>query len=841
MSQLYTIQPGDTLLQIAIDHNVDFAELLALNSKYQINPDYILPGEQLILPDSPPLEPVTLTDDIPEPEALRTPDNEGCITSEPECTPKQVFDVIFLTGDEPQDYFCLDEKSAKILEQEATYTQKLIDEYKAILEKAPKSDEADSHSLEQHAIEKQAWLDKAVGSGVIAIEPSEKEEQVAGSSASNKNESPNQARVAAKIAELEDRKRFVSNYSEHWATWIFSDELSVDVFKDKTLAEIEQQLIYWKALDERETSKASESPNKQSVNLDNFNQKTRQLTTKTTTQHVIEVYSVAQNRYIYIRHRLMQQEVKHWKTSRHQTNAMKAIKAGDMEGFGQAIADDLKQLSPKHMSPKLEAALVTWKADGGKWKEWSARGLVWTNEDGETQFAVGAEAQLLRWGAQASIKSTFEPTKGKIDLGIGAEASFALAEGAVKSEAFLPFERGYSLTLDYTDANGKPATYSFGRFRMKVSLTMSCFAGAMVQAGASANYSNEEQPAGHTTLLSPRVAITTKDGGPVQLKAEGFAGIQAGGLLCGGFEWLDPKKAHTLDFATLAEAKGEGNVAAGIGFGGDFQIGLQAGKFYFYCHGRLVWGVGGSGGVGATINLDELWELVKVISEGVQKIDYRKLENISSDVYEYLVKASYLTYATDFINDPRDALENSIKKGYGAVENQWIKVRMAQKKSQEASFLSKRILDSQVNGSIPYDQLLPETIGMMLDTLLNQFILDFDETKEKAICYLLAKSVFSWRKFSEILSRTNENGEKKPSDHDMFISLKRINSILSDDQQNQFNKWLLKLAETGKVDFEKEISSLPFSPAFGYLALSKHSQVNQQVASLYKNNERSYA
>lgn len=837
MSQSYTIQPGDTLLQIAIDHNVDFAELLALNSKYQINPDYILPGEQLILPDSPPLEPVTLTDDIPEPEALRTPDNEGCITSAPECTPKQVFDVIFLTGDKPQDYFCLDEKSAKILEQEATYTQQLIDEYKAILEKAPKSDEADSHSLEQHAIEKQAWLDKAVGSGVIAIDPSEQEEQVAGSSTSSKDESPNQARVAAKIAELEDRKRFVSNYSEHWATWIFSDELSVDVFKDKTLAEIEQQLIYWKALDERETSKPPESSNKQSVNLDNFNQQKRQLTTKTATQHVIEVYSVAQNRYIYIRHRLMQQEVKHWKTSRHQTNAMKAIKAGDMKGFGQAIADDLKQLSPKHMSPKLEAALITWKADGGKWKEWSARGLVWTNEDGETQFAVGAEAQLLRWGAKASIKSTFEPTKGKIDLGIGAEASFALAEGAVKSEAFLPFERGYSLKLDYTDANGKPATYSFGRFRMKVSLTMSCFAGVMGQAGASVNYSKEEQPAGHTTLLSPRVAITTKDGGPVQLKAEGFAGIQAGGLLCGGFEWLDPKKEHTLDFATLAEAKGEGNVAAGIGFGGDFQIGLQAGTFYFYCHGRLVWGVGGSGGIGAAINFDELWELVKVISEGVQKIDYRKLKNIDEDVYDYIVKSTYLTYATDLISDPKDAFENMVKSGYEAVDLLWSRFEENRNKSLEAHVLSKRILNNSVSGEIKYNQLTPESIGMMLDVLLTQFTFDYDEDKEKAILFLLNHTTYSWRKFEEILSRVNENGKKSFTVNSLLNNLERINAMLDGEQQKQFNRWVFELASKEKVE---QLQMTPFHPAYGSVALRKRQKVSQQIAFVYSGIDTRY-
>ena len=61
MSQTYTIKSGDTLLQIAIEQEVDFTTLLELNPQYQANPDFIRIGEALTLPDESAIEPVEPT------------------------------------------------------------------------------------------------------------------------------------------------------------------------------------------------------------------------------------------------------------------------------------------------------------------------------------------------------------------------------------------------------------------------------------------------------------------------------------------------------------------------------------------------------------------------------------------------------------------------------------------------------------------------------------------------------------------------------------------------------------------------------------------------------------
>ena len=49
-TQPYLIKPGDTLIGIGIEHNVDFTTLLTLNPQYQPNPDLIVAGETLQLP-----------------------------------------------------------------------------------------------------------------------------------------------------------------------------------------------------------------------------------------------------------------------------------------------------------------------------------------------------------------------------------------------------------------------------------------------------------------------------------------------------------------------------------------------------------------------------------------------------------------------------------------------------------------------------------------------------------------------------------------------------------------------------------------------------------------------
>ena len=66
-SLVYAVQPGDTLVGIALRYNLTLAEIALANNLQ--NPNLILPGQQLILPGIPPLESTTPS---PDPTTLAT-------------------------------------------------------------------------------------------------------------------------------------------------------------------------------------------------------------------------------------------------------------------------------------------------------------------------------------------------------------------------------------------------------------------------------------------------------------------------------------------------------------------------------------------------------------------------------------------------------------------------------------------------------------------------------------------------------------------------------------------------------------------------------------------------
>lgn len=823
MTQTYTIKNGDTLLGIAVSHQVDFNQLLDLNPQYQPNPGFIKMGATVQLPDvSEPEVSVEPINPISPPQPKRPLCDEGALSQPPQCKGTDIKDVLFFTEDKgKKNYYCLDEKSQQFLEEEITYTEQLMQGYKQLLDNAPDPKSATEKEQLQHAQKKKQWAEEAINAGAISFKA--ETTQIAGVSSTRQSDT-NQQMVLAKLTELEKRRRFVQVYRPPF----LNNEDSIETLKKQVLKSIEQDIETYKKLDR--STPTPQSPTTTAANLDNLAH-SKTLTTTPARRHVMEVFSVQRNRLVYVRIDYVERERRHWRQRSIDNKDLSALRSGKISEFKEALLKDIKEgISQGINNPSIEGIIKEWKADGGHTKEWKATHYI-LDDDGETRFAASAEAQLFRWGASASVKSTFEPKiGGRVDIGIGAQASFSLAEAAVKFESFLPYEAGFPLSLTYRDANKQIQQYSFGRFRTKATVIMSCFAGVMGSATASVSNQAQEQPAGHSMLLSPAVSMGEHNG-RVGVKAEGFAGAQVGGQLTGGVEWLNPEKENTVNFDSLAEVKLEGNVAIGAGFGADFSLELDGSTLMLYCHGRIVWGPGGSGGFGTSINFEQLWELAQVIWQGLQYIDYRQLENVNADMYKYLLQSSYMA----FVLEPIDSIQKSITSGATAVDK-WLLTRQSQK--QEAKILTQRILTSETWSGVKPDKLQPETIGMMLDTLVETFIDSWEEDQERAICYLLGTSVHNWRKFEEILSRMNAIGKKEAGDNVLFINLARINGILDNDvlggnnQQEEFNQWGHWLAQQNNA---KEVAAirgteLPFTPLTGYAFNQKKRAVTTQLA-----------
>lgn len=109
----------------------------------------------------------------------------------------------------------------------------------------------------------------------------------------------------------------------------------------------------------------------------------------------------------------------------------------------------------------------------------------------------------------------------------------------------------------------------------------------------------------------------------------------------------------------------------------------------------------------------------------------------------------------------------------------------------------------------------------MLDVLVEEFLFSFNELQESAIHKLLSKSTYSWHKFEEILQRMNPDGRAIAGEKAMFDNLARINAILDNIQQHDFNLWVTQLAEKNKLD----ATNTPYTPLSGEALARKKAQI----------------
>ena len=818
MTNIYTVKPNDTLLGIAIKNKISLVELLEINPQYQPNPDLININDSITLPNQ---EKPSLIELKPvEPVNMNRPTEGGCAIARPTCKGIEVCDVVFKTGNKTTDYFLLDKHAQELLEEEISYTQQLIDGYEQILQKAPENNaNQDSAAVAEHKAMRQKWYDMAISSGALPVntqteaQPTPEDDPFV-NTIGIKRSDINKNTAQAKINELEERKKIIRTVITFEPTEI----TLVDALISEINTELKRQEYYIKAV-----ASTDESSVKQGINPKNFTSKDVALTNKK--QGIIEIFIVSQNKLVYIRQDFIAREKPFWRHSENHTHLNQAVSSGNWKEMGKAISSDITNGMTdgikNTIDGQFEGKIIGWQVPGYKLKEWKAN-KEFKDANGETVYAVNAEAQLLRFAAQASVKGDFNLKQAKFDLGFAAESSASLAEGAVTFNSYFPHEKGYSALITYTDADRKPALYPLGHFRCSATLTLSCLVTAMVNGKAMIS-NQAEKSAGTGVIFSPHPTMAVKPSGQIGVSAEGFAGAQAGGQLSGKVEWLTPQKMGTTDFSALIEIKAEGNVAFGLGAGVDFQIRLDRGSLEIHCCARLVWGPGASGGFGTSIDFSQLFELAKIIWEAIDTIGYRILKNINEEAYTYLFRAAYNAFTEKNFKPIKDAIEIGVQE-----IGDWWDARLENINgelyiSDEAKRLTKRILDRNVLSGVSLRVLPPETVGMMLNTLVHTYVFNREEEQEKAIYFLLAGTVRSWRKFVEVLAHMNEKGEKQTTDDALVKNLKRINYILDGDQQKEFNQWIAQLASLSYLENLGMVpKKFPFTPSSPHLKIKRN-------------------
>jgi len=306
---------------------------------------------------------------------------------------------------------------------------------------------------------------------------------------------------------------------------------------------------------------------------------------------------------------------------------------------------------------KLEGKLSLWKSQDDNLLNTLHQELYQyeSPQRDNDRFALSAEAHALRFAASASagIKS-FNPAKGEIDVGVKCEAAFSLAEGRITTTTYFPSRAGSTLQISYRNALDDPVRHSFGSFRLNGSLELSCFAGVKggVEAGVQTGPGAAESRTGALALLGTP-SLNDTPGGRVGLKAEGFAGAEAGGALSGAVEWLPPADfgknsgnpgaltSGNAGWNALAQIKAEGNVAFGIGAEADFGVSMIGNEFAIHCKANLVFGPGAGGGFGTVVDLGKAWDLIMLVCDTLSAVEYRYLISIESAAFNSISRILY--------------------------------------------------------------------------------------------------------------------------------------------------------------------------------------------------------
>ncbi|WP_301358988.1 hypothetical protein [Stutzerimonas nitrititolerans] len=456
---------------------------------------------------------------------------------------------------------------------------------------------------------------------------------------------------------------------------------------------------------------------------------------------------------------------------------------------------------------KLEGKLSLWKSQDDNLLN-TLHQVLYQYESPQRdndRFALSAEAHALRFAASASagIKS-FNPAKGEIDVGVKCEAAFSLAEGRITTTTYFPSRAGSMLQISYRNALGDPVRHSFGSFRLNGSLELSCFAGVKggIEAGIKTGKGAAEGPSGALALLGTPSIDASKAGGRAGLKAEGFAGAEAGGALSGAVEWLPPADfgknsgnpgtltSGNSNWNALAQNKAEGNLAFGIGAEVDFGIDLRRDRFMIHCKASLVFGPGAGGGFGTVVDLEKVWDLIVLVCEKLNDIDYRYLFSVEEGAFNAI---NQLLYKAVLYSGK--TVEELIGRGARELNDWWAEREAG---IREADALTKSILLNKAvvlkGRLLQINRLPPETIGSMLWILTETYVgKTHNPEQEQAIIELLSR-IRRWRHMIEMLEHMPVDGKKVNA----MDSLNRINSFLIDKQQEDFNNFLDGLALYGK-------------------------------------------
>lgn len=397
-----------------------------------------------------------------------------------------------------------------------------------------------------------------------------------------------------------------------------------------------------------------------------------------------------------------------------------------------------------------------------------------STEDG--RFAASAEAQMFRFASQCSLEAKYDPQKSEAFIGTQMQGAYSLLQGEATFAARLPDETGAKVLLEYEDHQGNSIELHCGYFRADAEYRIQGFAGACLSLAANAKLSS----------ATGDVGISGETNG------QAFAGATLRNEARFGVKWkaayqevdgaTDDVTGVDPEYKLLAEVKPEIAVSSGIGFGFDYKIELRESKLVAFFKGSLVLGPGGSGGIAAELNAEQIWELVKFVRWSLEQSDFRFLDWIDEGAFKQITLFLKIFAIT------KSDFNQIVSQGAERIEMFWAELTKDNSRMRDVAV--KIVENDNLN------KLTPPSKAELLEALTKNssgflsFKDPYNELINEASIKIL-ETISSHRELVEVFKRIG-NGGRKGSFHDFKTNYSKIvvQRLFGSAQSLRTEQWL---------------------------------------------------
>lgn len=424
------------------------------------------------------------------------------------------------------------------------------------------------------------------------------------------------------------------------------------------------------------------------------------------------------------------------------------------------LLEEITNLRNTKFDPKIEAKLeCTHQFINQAAFEWKDN-TDWPLPSIHANINVEREAQVFRLAANAAAGCSYNPLDQTFVLAAKLQAQFDLISGKATTTFSWPADELSHITYQYGKV--EQDTVDFGCFQFKLALEVSGFAGASGMIGADIQV---DMSAGMPQLRGSSDFPGSPPG--AQGGVEAFVGIRAGCKVDGGIRWQD-----TLDTNDWKDMASVGLGAEGY-VGGTFvakiHVAYYDGKFFLRCKAGAAWGVGASGEIAGTVNVDNIGTMAHFVYNSLLKVDFSKVEWIAPDAFVKLslIGVALVAKGLDWTISQVQSVWQSLQDGWRDLSS-FIELLFSDWNEEKSAFLGLNIsADVRKGARSVILHLPPEGKGQLLWKLIYTNVMNIrNRLGEEAVngIFDLLSACQSLEEYNLVYACMNEQGTLAPGD-----------------------------------------------------------------------------